>query len=528
MMRLLKNYAVGTLAYFVALATLFTFAFDSNDDAAMMGIASGFFTGRGHDALVFSSLWFGKALVWLYTVFPAWNWYVLLHLVMLYAALATIGHIMSGTFRREPRLLLIVALLVAPAVVAMQYTITAMLCGFAGWLLFWRGRPVLGGVFLLVATMIRWHALLTLLLFSLPLLCFLWAQRGVVARLFRRQVAAVLLAVALLCVYRWSEAFFYEKYYDYPEVFAYQSALDKVVSGPGDVDHALLAGIGWDETDLRLVRAWCPLDAARHGTWQIMALAPSVHGSRSCWKAGAQAYGLVLSDWGLLAALGIGLLYRVLVQGGNNLHVAPPTMPDQQTANALFRKIYNIRRENILLYIQITTLALFSGYAFFCFRLPHRLFYPIALTQLLTWIYLAALLSPRHGSRTPSAGPLAKRCFAAAVLLLCAWLLQIGLQNGTKRRAADAAFDKIRRDPDTLVLVRGAELPYEGLWSLRNPNAKSAQNILPTGWILNTPAYKALLQKHNIENLLQATQEPHNWRFVEMPLDDMEHAARRE
>lgn len=84
-------------ALFITLAAIvFSVSFENNDDHILYFICSGALSGISSDQLIFSSVWWGKLLTILFKLYPSFNWYTLLLMIIQNISFLTIGYISLG------------------------------------------------------------------------------------------------------------------------------------------------------------------------------------------------------------------------------------------------------------------------------------------------------------------------------------------------------------------------------------------------------------------------------------------------
>lgn len=126
--------------------------FDTNDDAAMLGIAAGYFgEGIGDPRLVYQSAFLGRLLGALYRVTTAFDWYSAFQWLVCIVAYATVVIVLLRA-RREPAHWLAVAFttlaFLPPTLIRIQFTQTAFACLAAALVLLvslaahWRARRI--------------------------------------------------------------------------------------------------------------------------------------------------------------------------------------------------------------------------------------------------------------------------------------------------------------------------------------------------------------------------------------------------
>jgi hypothetical protein len=495
------------LAWIVLLAgtvwACFPCAFDTNDDAMMMLLTSGYLTGEASPHLIYTNALIGHLLTALYRAAPALNWYVVyLYLMTCVGMWGIARHFfctlkwgdgpitvpVSETTQSLPyqtahfqrTILCLLTLAMVPALMAPQYSIAAMFCAFAGWMSLFRGQSWgQFAIWMLIAALVRWQAAFLVGGCMVALGAMGWLQ-DIPSRWRVCLRGSLILAVILGLLYA-GELYYYTKVVGDPHVFTYQKALDRVVNAPLEFTPEALHQVGWDSIDLALVRAWCPLDTARHTPQAIMALSDALISFRSPYMILARMYMLLKEDGCWLLALFV--MSRSVIR----------------------------RRFSISWYWYLVAVLVLWGAVWY--RVPHRMIYPLVVGlwciewYLPIWVegYIRQVIVP------------SKIRFWVAACLIMTSIGQIYLTNKDKIANAQSAFAWIETHPDRLILAQGSAFPYEGLLTLRNPALQSAHNLIPTGWILHSPAGRALFYKHCINNpIMDIAKGQHHWVIWQM------------
>ena len=158
---------------FLLLAVCFLpIAFETNDDAMMMLLASGQYTGTPEAFLVFINVIYGYIVSKLYFILPGFAWYTLLFLWLQFVSLNIL--LKSIIIKNNPIYikLLFLALLYTiglNSIVSFQFTTTAALTALSGLVAINGNKKTryLGCLLFMIASLIRFEAaFLVLLVFS--------------------------------------------------------------------------------------------------------------------------------------------------------------------------------------------------------------------------------------------------------------------------------------------------------------------------------------------------------------------------
>jgi hypothetical protein len=355
-----------------------------------------------------------------------------------------------------------------------------------------RRRWAVAGLALALAGMwVRWHSFLVVWLLALPV----W---GCLLNTQRRWSSLVwpLGLIALLQIHRSAEANWYQQHFHH-DVWAYQQAVDVIVSNPNHIDSLDLVQHQLTPADYALMQQWSGIDRERHSESVWLSLADGESGWRSPAEAIKRLAVLLWQEWYYCWAL-LPLMV-LLIRAATRLGRA--------------------RSWAICLGLIVAGLC---GYGLVFFRLPHRLFYPMLVTALIFLFFLVKISSEAqidffyHFYKNKI-----KTLYTAAFLTAFPIALQLWYSNGQNaltQQAFAAQYAFTQAHPNKVFIVGGGAMPIEALCQWRNPALHSAHNLIPTGWPIHTPAYQAILQYHHIENPIDALLETPAPMLIGLPL----------
>lgn len=169
------------LALLMTLVFIFIFSpkFETNDDNAMAAISMGM-RGTYNSHLVFINIILGKIISTLMRIIPFVKWYTVFHYAVLFVAFSVLFYSVMKLFETKKKLAyLLIGILILiwgyDCMVFVQFTKTAGICGAAGSLLIFTnlkkdkprwGYTILGGILLLLCSMIRFQVFGLILLVS--------------------------------------------------------------------------------------------------------------------------------------------------------------------------------------------------------------------------------------------------------------------------------------------------------------------------------------------------------------------------
>jgi hypothetical protein len=187
---------------FAFLLFLFPLTYEVSDDYVMNSLASGALTGDPSPYLSFTNIIIGYVLTLFYSVIPNLNWYTIYMLSSLFIGYSTIQYsffkLKGDTPIRIMRHLLVLTVLLDSMVIS-GFTRVSTIVGLAGFLVIFlcQGKQkkelIFGVVLLFLASLIRHHVFLMLLLLSFPFLFILIYKKKYIKVLFIG--AAILLSL---------------------------------------------------------------------------------------------------------------------------------------------------------------------------------------------------------------------------------------------------------------------------------------------------------------------------------------------
>ena len=153
------------IAYFTLMSIVLPMQYEENDDVMMCMIANGTYSGSPDYHLVYINVLYGHFLTWLYGLTTAVEWYTLIFVTLHILSMTVLSTALLRTSDRarwEKALwLMVVYIIWARIIVALQFTTTAGLTCLAGCVLLTRGTPRAqwsGVVFVVIAALIRFIA----------------------------------------------------------------------------------------------------------------------------------------------------------------------------------------------------------------------------------------------------------------------------------------------------------------------------------------------------------------------------------
>lgn len=169
----------ANIAFFAVMAMVLPLGFEENDDVAMAMIANGSYSGAPDGHLVFINILYGWVIAALYSWTTAIEWYTLAFAVLQILSMSVLAYCILTMPNRSrwERVLWMILLYVlwARMIVALQFTTTAGVVCLAGCMLLLRERKRArwtGVLLVIVASLIRYHAASLVGLLMAPIILF--------------------------------------------------------------------------------------------------------------------------------------------------------------------------------------------------------------------------------------------------------------------------------------------------------------------------------------------------------------------
>lgn len=187
------------IVFFALLAAVLPMGFEENDDVMMAMIANGTYSGTPDCHLVYINVIYGYALTLLYGLTTAVEWYTLSFAVLQILSMSVIAYcVLSKENRaRWEKILWLVILYVlwARIIIALQFTTTAGIVCLAGCMLLLRHSPKArwtGVAFVITAALIRFFAAGLVGLLMAPIILYTYRLE------WRRYIAVVVMLTAVV------------------------------------------------------------------------------------------------------------------------------------------------------------------------------------------------------------------------------------------------------------------------------------------------------------------------------------------
>ena len=199
-MKGLKYIVLGVnIAFFALMAAVLPTQFEENDDIVMAMIANGAYSGSPDCHLVYINVIYGALLAFLYGLTKAVEWYTLAFAALHVVSMSVLVYCILTTENRSPweRWLWIIVLYVlwARIIVALQFTTTAGLVCLAGCMLLLRESKKArwsGVVLVVIAALVRFMAAGLVGLLMAPIIVYTYRLN------WRKYIAVVVMLMAVV------------------------------------------------------------------------------------------------------------------------------------------------------------------------------------------------------------------------------------------------------------------------------------------------------------------------------------------
>lgn len=227
------NYQIILLFIFLFINIFLTPHYETNDDFGMMSIVSGLYTGDPSEYIIFQNILMGFLYKYLYLYIPNIHWYPLFMELMQFFAFWKILSFLNSLDRHK------VVILIANIITFsffieftyyLQFTKVAFTLSFAGILLIISHKSSwLGGLFLIIASLIRFNALVGATILFLPILVYLYGQRNLIKILIKERYIILLSSIVIVL-----SIVFNSLYYTYDKGWKAYLEFNKVRGGVHD------------------------------------------------------------------------------------------------------------------------------------------------------------------------------------------------------------------------------------------------------------------------------------------------------
>jgi hypothetical protein len=457
-----------SLFFSLVFFSFFTPRFDTNDDVRQALIAAGqVYTEQPDPHLLFPNILLGEGLSRAYQAFPDFPFYgSMIYLFHFLGLVLLLGFIIQQ--RPAPWALpLLLIWGVIPLWMQVQYTGAAFMLTVGGLIQLGYGEkkgPWLGGVALLLASLLRWESFW----FGLALAPLLWLFQPFPPHFFSlKKLLPLLLSILLIFsarayhTHRYQQDKGWESFYSHNRLRAQLTDYQRY---PFEANQTAYQEIGWDESTYEMYRHWFLADTMATSPQDIGRL-QQLASSRSWWTSLQDPLSLLRQNlFAALLLLPVGLL--MLGSRGT------------------------IRRRLLLAALGVLLVLLILA--------MDRWLHNRVSLPAMTWLLFLGLVGMR--------GLAVKRGLRWALLgLSLAYLLGWGYRSHREGQRAEAAVQvaaQLARESKTLVIWADS-FPYEYLWRPFQENQAHwrALSLLPTDLSVYTPFFERQCQRLRVQHI---------------------------
>ena len=487
----------------LVLVTQFQTAYLTNDDTVVASLIYGDYTGKRTSALIVVPALFGHIVRLGLAVIPDWPWYGISLYALQIIGWTAIGSIFFTLRRRPPVAERIVAaatiVLVAPwMILRVGYTSTALFLGGVGIILFAvsakvRGRvgvayAVVGGMFLGTTFILRANGLLAVAAAFAPVFVIIGFKAGL-----RRSLVFGLVVGVFVLAGLGSNRLEYSSsgWRDFMKMNSARGALaDTPRLDDKNVSDADLRKIGWTRNDLALFRDFTFPDTKVYSTDSIRTLAK-------------------LSPVARNDKVGPGQVFDAFFRHGadeerrtdKGLVVAPLLVIAVVLALMRRRAIAWLTALSLVWFLSVLIAILVFN------RLPGRLLTPLVADATLMAVALPAFLGARASRARRRASPRSIAVIVIVALAVAAPVIdglwgvsRISANSETNIQAFQATYDWLESFDPKGIFVGRADLFNSWGTPLSAHTEYRNLHFLPPGWVTNSPAFRARLERMGISD----------------------------
>jgi hypothetical protein len=251
---------------FIALQFAICPAFDTIDDPIMIQIVSGQYGHAQSEFMLYSSVFYGKVLVFLYSLVPQFHWYYFIFLLSHLASWLVILHIITNKVSSKKFAISLFSVLFLTFGLYflgnMQFTTTSFLLGFSGFLLIINSKNrklILAGLLMIIfASLIRFYSVLLLCWLLMPYMFFRWVLKDGLKNMlhYKYQIVLVFLLAIVLIFVRETGRNQYLKDEHASKLGNFIIERGKLIDNPNFIyseeNRAVFDNIGWTEQDFKM------------------------------------------------------------------------------------------------------------------------------------------------------------------------------------------------------------------------------------------------------------------------------------
>jgi hypothetical protein len=493
---LVLSIAINAIIYLL-LFLLFTPRFETVDDVILMMFSSGCLTSLPSDLLVYTSIGIGKLLKILYSLQVGLNWYPIYLYSVNFVALTVILYVILKLQKNIFGLLMFLCLYFLfffNFFMLLQYTISSLLIGTAGFFLFYYSLNhcqdhnkkkwwffAIAVLLVIISGLIRLQAIKAVVLLSGMILTikYLRGKRHII-------IAFLLISFLGYIGIEMSEHWYYKTYSGIPKFKEFIEAIENIEDNPNMVNEEILKKVGLRTVDYHIIKSHLYVDPNVFSIDRMIALGDSAFKPRSV-KSTINELNIAKRAFcaGIMFILGMILV------------------TDRDKRKYMYYGLF------ILCSVAVA-LAIFK-------KLPNRITLPITLFAVLYCLY-HFLDSFVQGSIKLSKW---KWLIAIAIFIVFVKIvnfraifreMKYSKENYVK---ACSDLDKISQE-GKVIIIPGFEHFFEGIPMFKDPREYYRNNYIFTAWTIFTPAYNQMINKLGVNNLMMSLYKDDKFYITEV------------
>jgi hypothetical protein len=470
------------------------------DDVYVMLAASGFFTGEPSEFLLISNVILGKILQWLYSSFPAINWYTYILTALNFICMTVILYLFLEKSKSYFSILVFLIIFLVFGVefyIRIHYTFIAFLCGFTGlFLLIFRspGNKLrvrilyYCTIFLLfiMAFLVRKESFYGIFAFSILVIIYEVNKRRSLP--FAMTLGVVVIIGFVLKLY---DAQYYKTNFnsEYSSYFNAQYILNSENKIPQENNPGILSKFDWSENDRALISAWFWVDQNVFGQEKLTQYAAQVQRIKSLKETATSLFNEIVIKPPAVKYLLLFILIFII------------SLLKKETRNIFYMAMINVA-------IVCIFLVIFKN-------LNYRVLRPV-------WFFLISInvlyiFSHQSINEVVSNKFRKKVLIVLTLVTILISLAVIKHQNDVNRElrhSFDGAFAEITQNPHSIFVFRTIYEVY-GFPAYISPVNFSKKNVIITDWFTYSPLYYDILNYHKAgDNLMTEILNNENYFIV--------------
>ncbi len=472
--------------------------FRTNDDIAMMELASGRVTGQPGEYLVYINIVVGKLLSMLYLGFPEINWYPVLFYFIHFISMTVIFYCLllkKKNIYAVSIYLLLFAFLEMYLLANIHFTTTAFIVGLAGMVLFFtyidtKGVKlyiaIAGSTLLVVASCLLRKDVFYLVVglsAGILLLKFLEGKSWKIP-------VMLLVALLLFGLLNLVNDYYYQKDEEWGFYQEYNEYIGRILGYPNfrynEETRNVYEIIGWSENDVRMLKNWFFCDLELYSMEKLDYAVSNIRVNRG-----------IKDTFATLEGAFNGLDRRVKWFTGFFL-AAAILLSDRKKNKYIF----------LTMFISLLILIYFSYRG----RMTDWVFSPILIFNAVTAAFFISDSGTGRSLEISNKVILKLGVFLICLVLSTLVFISVSKSseiNEVNQQQLDLAIEKLNEE-DRIYVSWGATGLHDKVIFFFTDEFRDYPEIIQLGWRVHTPYYKRTLEEHSIDNIYTAIIERDN------------------